>query len=143
MTKLAREALVPYSAEQMFTIVNDVCAYPSFLPWCESAQIDEASESAMSATLTLARAGLRYSFSTRNTLSFPDRITMELIKGPFSHLYGEWDFIPLGEDGCRVRMQLDFEVGGRVARTALGSVFNKAADTMVDAFCDRADKLHG
>jgi len=30
---------MPYSARIMFEIVNDVAAYPEFLPWCADSRI--------------------------------------------------------------------------------------------------------
>lgn len=34
MPQISRTALVPYSAEQMYQLVNDVQSYPQFLPGC-------------------------------------------------------------------------------------------------------------
>jgi ribosome-associated toxin RatA of RatAB toxin-antitoxin module len=34
MPRITRSALVMFSAEQMFRLVNDVDAYPEFLPVC-------------------------------------------------------------------------------------------------------------
>jgi ribosome-associated toxin RatA of RatAB toxin-antitoxin module len=42
-----------------------------------------------------------------------------------------------------VQLDLDFEYAGRIVRTALGPVFNRSADTLVDAFCARARSLYG
>ncbi|MGH8162516.1 MAG: type II toxin-antitoxin system RatA family toxin, partial [Gammaproteobacteria bacterium] len=33
MREIHRSAWVPYSADEMFALVNDVEAYPRFLPW--------------------------------------------------------------------------------------------------------------
>jgi len=39
MKKISRTALLPYSALQMYNLVNDVAAYPKFLPWCGAAEV--------------------------------------------------------------------------------------------------------
>ena len=91
MTQVDRSALVLHSAQQMFDIVNDVKAYPAFLPWCESTDLLFADDHKMEATLHLAKAGLRYSFSTRNALQRPERIEIELLEGPFSPFIGCMD----------------------------------------------------
>ncbi|HQT42767.1 MAG TPA: SRPBCC family protein, partial [Halothiobacillus sp.] len=39
MTTISRQIQVPYNAAQMYALVNDVAAYPQFLPWCESAKV--------------------------------------------------------------------------------------------------------
>lgn len=34
MPQISRTALVPFSVEQMYQLVNDVKSYPDFLPGC-------------------------------------------------------------------------------------------------------------
>jgi ribosome-associated toxin RatA of RatAB toxin-antitoxin module len=41
MTLVQKSALVKFSALQMFELVNDIEAYPQFLPWCKKAKIIE------------------------------------------------------------------------------------------------------
>ncbi|HBS26478.1 MAG TPA: ubiquinone-binding protein, partial [Gammaproteobacteria bacterium] len=38
MSSINRQALVPYSPEQMFALVDDINAYSQFLPWCASSE---------------------------------------------------------------------------------------------------------
>jgi ribosome-associated toxin RatA of RatAB toxin-antitoxin module len=40
-------------------------------------------------------------------------------------------------------MNLRFEMDSKLAGMVLGKVFEKAADTLVQAFCERADDLYG
>jgi len=58
-------------------------------------------------------------------------------------LEGDWQFTALGDAGCRVEMNLRFEMDSKLAGMVLGKVFEKAADTLVQAFCERADDLYG
>jgi ribosome-associated toxin RatA of RatAB toxin-antitoxin module len=37
MRVINRSAIVPYSAPQMYRLVEDVESYPDFLPWCSAA----------------------------------------------------------------------------------------------------------
>ena len=143
MRRVNRSAHVPYSSAQMFDVINDVDRYADFLPWCVSSKMLQDENNIMVARLVIARGGLKHSFSTRNVHKRPDSIQIELLKGPFSKLSGLWEFTQLGEDGCRVHMDLSFDFDSRVMNMTLASVFNVAADTMVDAFCDRADELYG
>ena len=144
MREVVRSALMPFSAEQMFDVVNDVEDYPEFLPWCVSSEILQSTSDLMIARLELAKGGIRQSFSTRNSLEFPSRIDISLVEGPFAMLEGHWKFKQLGEDGCRVDMTLRFDFDNRVMNATLGKVFNSAADKLVDAFCERAGKrYHG
>ena len=142
MRQVDRSALLPYSAEQMFELVNDVSAYPAFLPWCNASRIISVEPEVLVAELTVARSGITQSFTTRNLLYRPERIELQLVDGPFKKLAGSWDFRSLGQDGCRVEMQLSFEVDSRLAGVLLERVFEQATNSLVDAFCQRADELY-
>jgi len=143
MRRVNCSAYVPYSSIQMFDVVNDVEQYAEFLPWCVSSKVLQDENDIMVARLEIARAGLTHSFTTRNVRRSPDSIQMDLVKGPFSKLSGLWEFTQLGNDGCQIRMDLSFDFDSRVMNMTLASVFNVAANTMVDAFCERADELYG
>jgi len=140
-----RSALVPLPPSALFEIVDDVARYPEFLPWCARAEILEQRDGELVAELELAGRGIRERFTTRN-LRFPhERIELHLVSGPIRTFSGIWTFTRLGADeGCKVALALDFEFAG--ARALLGSAFSgvfvKAADRMVDAFCQRARLLH-
>ena len=45
-----------------------------------------------------------------------------------------WTFTPLGDHGCKVALDLDFEVSNPVTGFALRVGFQKLADRMVDDF---------
>lgn len=143
MTTIERSALVPYTADQMFDVVEHVAAYPDFLPWCSRANVLEQSREHQVAELELSRAGMMQRFTTRNTLERPGRITLALVRGPFRRLTGEWRFTPLGNMGCKVELMLTFEMDGQLMKMALGQLWAMAADRMVDAFCVRAESLYG
>ncbi len=143
MQKIERSALVPYSAEQMFDIINDVEAYSEFLPWCESAELLSRTESELVGRLTLSRGNVRQTFTTRNKTDRPHTMTIDLVEGPFKALTGRWTFTQIGEGGCRVHLKLGFEFDSRFMNFTFGKVFGAAADRLVDAFCKRADKLYG
>lgn len=139
-SRVSRSALVPHSVERMFALVADVESYPAFIPWCVGSSLVEESAGVVAATLNVKRAGLRTSFSTRNTLSPPGAIHMSLIEGPFEALEGEWTFQRLGDAGARITLALDFRLSGPLA-VMLKPFLADMADSMVDAFCKRAQKL--
>ncbi|WP_305856267.1 type II toxin-antitoxin system RatA family toxin [Balneatrix alpica] len=143
MTTVDRSALVMHPAQAMYAIVNDVEAYPQFLPWCSAARILEVDEQHMVASLEVSKAGLSYRFTTRNELSAPYRISLELVEGPFKYLRGEWQFKALNEQACKVSLSLSFDFAGKLGSLAMGKVFNQIATTMVEAFCKRAESLNG
>ena len=92
MTTITRSSLVMYTPDQMFDLVNDVEAYPSFLPWCRDSKIISKNDKVICATLDIAKGGIHHEFSTRNTLQHGESIRIELIDGPFRHLEGFWQF---------------------------------------------------
>ena len=147
MKIVERSALVPYSADQMFTIINDIEGYPAFLPWCSGAEIIIREDNEMVARLDIEKAGLKQSFTTKNIWDCGSseqwQMEMLLVEGPFSHLEGLWSLQALGDDGCRVSIKLEFELNSRVMNATLGKVFGVASDKMVDAFCDRAERIYG
>lgn len=141
--KINRSALVMFSAEQMFALVNDVSSYPDFLPWCARANVLEESAEQMHASLLVSKSGVKHSFTTLNSLVRGERIGMSLVEGPFQSLKGEWRFTPLRSDACKVELDLQFELSKGVAKLAFGPIFSQAANTMVDAFCERAKTVYG
>ncbi|MBB5210948.1 type II toxin-antitoxin system RatA family toxin [Microbulbifer hydrolyticus] len=143
MTKIERSALVMYSAEQMFDLVNDVASYPQFLPGCRGAEILHRDEDTLEARLDLSRAGISQSFVTRNQLHRPDKMELVLVDGPFSEFNGCWTFTPLGEGACKVMFTLQFLARNRLLGVAAGKLFSGIANQMVDAMCERAKQIYG
>ncbi len=137
-----RSALVMHSAERMSSLVNDLAAYPQFLPWCSSALVLESESEYMLASIEVRKGAIKQSFTTRNDLTEDGKIIMNLVEGPFSYLKGVWDFIHLKEGACKVELTLDFEIKQNLAKVAFGKVFNQAANSMVDAFCERANQVY-
>lgn len=142
MTQVDRSALVLHTAQEMFDLINDVERYPEFLPWCARTEIISRTDDELVATLYLSKGGLKYSFTTRNTLNRPVSMTLELEEGPFSRLSGVWDFKPLSDEASKVSLSLQFEFSGKIASMAMSKVFNQVATTMVDAFVARADQVY-
>jgi len=142
MKKIARTALLPYSAEQVFHLVNDVARYPEFLPWCGGAEVMSESEFDMQAGVTISKAGIKQTFVTQNHLVPGRRIEMQLIDGPFKHLHGEWEFKVLDADACKIIFEIEFEVSNSLLNAAIGAVFEQIASTMVDSFCERAKQVY-
>lgn len=143
MIEIRRSALVKYSPTQMFDLVNDVEAYPKRFAWCTGAEVSERHEEMLVARLDLKFAGFKQSFTTRNTMMRPERLVMEMVDGPFRSLDGVWNFVALGDAGCRIAFALDFEYAGRLGGSALKLGFQGLAGRMVDDFCREADRIHG
>jgi ribosome-associated toxin RatA of RatAB toxin-antitoxin module len=142
MTVIARSALVRHSADAMYALVNDIEAYPQYLPGCVGAEITRRDEGVMEARLDLAKAGIRYSFTTRNQLIPPHRIELTLVEGPFEHFQGHWQFQALNERASKVTLELQFEMKGKLMGFAAKALFNGVANELVDALVKRANRLY-
>jgi ribosome-associated toxin RatA of RatAB toxin-antitoxin module len=143
MTVVQKSALVKYSARQMFDLVNDIEAYPQFLPWCVASRIIKQEGEIVDAELTISKGGFKKSFSTRNKIDDGGRITVSLLEGPFTSLEGVWNFMPLREDASKIALDLEFEMPSMLANMAFGAVFNQICNTMVTSFTERAKQVYG
>lgn len=143
MTHVQKSALVKFSAQQMFELVDNIEAYPEFLPWCSGSRIISRTAEMVEAELSIAKGGFHKSFATRNKLDNGGRIYMSLLNGPFSSLEGVWDFMPLREDASKISLDLQFEMSGVLASLAFGAVFNQICNTMVSSFTQRAKQVYG
>jgi ribosome-associated toxin RatA of RatAB toxin-antitoxin module len=132
-----------YSAEQMYQLINDVLAYPSFLPDCSDSKIISQTENSVTAALLVSKGGLRKWFTTQNTLISNEEVQLTLVDGPFKKLKGSWKFTPLSEDACKVSLELDYEFANKMFDIAFGRVFNHLTNNMVQAFTQRAKEVYG
>jgi ribosome-associated toxin RatA of RatAB toxin-antitoxin module len=125
----------------MFDLVASVEEYPEFLPWCGGAEVHQRTEEGMVASIRIAYKGISQSFTTENRHERPHRIELKLRDGPFSRLHGVWTFKALTESACRVELEMDYEMRSGLISQLLGPVFGQIAQTMVDAFVNRAEAL--
>lgn len=127
----------------MFDLVADVESYKDFLPWCSNSRRVSLGEKSMCGWIEVSRLGITQAFSTCNELYPPDRMTLTLNEGPFKQLHGEWQFITLREDACKVIMTMEFEFSGKLIDAAFGKVFHKIANSLVESFVRRAREVYG
>jgi ribosome-associated toxin RatA of RatAB toxin-antitoxin module len=148
MKHVRKSVLIWYTPHEMYGLVTDVAAYPQFLPWCERSEVLEQDERGMTARLSLAYAGVRHAFTTRNE-HVPERsVVVSLVDGPFSVLDGTWLFDPLGGEGqaaraCRIGFDLRYAFSSRALEAVVSPVFDRIANTFVDSFVKRAEQVHG
>ena len=143
MKKIEKSALVPHTPEQMFNLVDDIDAYAVFLPWCSRSKVVERTSDMVVGDLEISYSSLNKSFVTRNINTPHSQIEMQLVEGPFKHLKGLWLFTPLGNDGCKIELSMEFEFSNKLLDMTVGPVFGKLANSLVDAFTERAAKVYG
>ncbi len=163
MKSLQKSVLIWYSAPQMFALVTDVAKYPDFLPWCDHSRVLQLDADGMTAELGLSMGGLRQVFTTRNEHDVNRRVGMSLVNGPFSSLEGVWSFSPVGASdtgvatdevegsapitamasACRVSLSLQYGFDNAALQAVVGPVFDRIANSLVDAFVKRAITVYG
>lgn len=141
--KVQRSAILPYSSEQMYAVINDVRSYPEFLNWCSAATVHRESSSTQVAELTIAYRKLAFSFSTENTLTQNENIQMQLVAGPFKDLSGHWALQSLGDSACKVSLQMGFTFDNPITHRLFAKVFQSVVSAQVDAFQKRAEHVYG
>jgi ribosome-associated toxin RatA of RatAB toxin-antitoxin module len=132
-----RSALVDRPAAQLFDVIEAAEHYPSFLPWCAAATIVFRDEATVSADIRMRFAGVALELRTRNPKRRPEHMTIHLERGPFRRFEGEWRLTPLTPAACKVEFALDYEFASDTVTRVAGRMFDRIADTMVDAFVRR------
>jgi ribosome-associated toxin RatA of RatAB toxin-antitoxin module len=149
MKHVKRSVLLWYSPAEMYGLVTDVKAYPSFLPWCERAEVLEEHATGVTARLHLAYLGLRQAFTTRNRHEIDKSVMLELVDGPFAQLDGTWCFVPVPmaqgpkAKACKVEFELRYRFANTALEALISPVFDRIANTFVDSFVKRAEQVHG
>lgn len=143
MPTINQSALVPYSAKQMYQLVNHYEAYPQFLSGCVGAKTLSLGENELKAELVIQKLGISQRFTTHNTMIENEKITMNLVEGPFRYLTGAWTFHPFDEQSCKIALRLDFEFSSPMIGLVFGKIFNELTLKMVNAFKQRAKEVYG
>jgi len=143
MTIINKSALVPYSALEMYQLVDDIESYPEFLPWCGGSEVISRNEDEAKASILLSRSGIKKTFTTLNRLQHGKMIEMRLIEGPFRHLEGFWRFESLSDTASKIMFDIEFEFSNKLLAMTVGPVFSQITNTMVDAFTIRAVEVYG
>ena len=142
---------LPYTAEQMYVLVNGVEYYPDFLPWCVGTRVRNRQETptghSMEADMIVGFKGIseRYTCTvvgSNTEQGIAPRIDIQYLSGPFKHLYNHWIFTPT-DGGCMVDFRVEFEFKSRVMSAMLSPFFEDVSKRMVSAFEKRAETLYG
>ena len=142
MAQVKKTVIINHSASEMFLLVDDVLKYPEFLPWCGGVDLIHQDDQSTTATLHIAYHGLHQNFTTQNSKTFPNSMTIQLKDGPFKHMDGVWQFIALNDEACKIEFSLNYEFANQFLEKIIAPVFNHIANTFVDGFVVRADKIY-
>ncbi|MFZ3088865.1 MAG: type II toxin-antitoxin system RatA family toxin [Methylotenera sp.] len=142
MAQVRKTVIINHSAGDMYLLVDNVLKYPEFLPWCGGVDLIQQDAQSTVATLHIAYHGLHQKFTTENTKTFPSSMNIQLKDGPFKHLDGNWQFLALNEEACKIEFSLNYEFANHFLEKIIAPVFNHIASTFVDEFVARADEIY-
>ena len=142
MTHIYHEIMEPYSAQQMFDLVNDINAYPQFVPDCNDTGVLQRDENLLLAYIEVEKFGFKKRFTTLNRLKEPSKIEITLIDGPFKKLVGAWTFTPISENQSKITFDLNFEFNSKLLDMTFTPIFKDIMKNMVIAFSNRAKQLY-
>ena len=142
MARINKKTNVKFSANQMYSLVNDIETYPDFLPWCTDANIISSDEATLTASISISVGRRKKIFTTLNTMREGISINMILIQGPFKELNGQWIFQDNSEGGSTVSLEMQFEFKNKLLKYTFGTAFKKIIDSLVDVFIERANVIY-
>ena len=143
MASIKRSALVQYSADQMFDLVNDIEKYPEFMLGCVEAVVIDRDDESVVGKLKLSKAGITQEFTTKNLLTRPNSIEMQLVEGKFKTFSAQWSFDVLSDAACKVALSMDFEFDYFFIDTAAEKLLTSSANSLMDAIVVRAKETYG
>ncbi|MBI5329697.1 MAG: type II toxin-antitoxin system RatA family toxin [Betaproteobacteria bacterium] len=143
MAEVIKSVLVPYSAVEMFDLVDRVEDYPKFLPWCGGTELIRRDETVTAAAIEISYLSVKQRFSTENAKRYPEEMQIRLTSGPFRSMEGYWRFKALAEQACKIEFRLHYEFSSHLLEKVVGPVFGMVTNNLVDAFVHRAEQQYG
>ena len=126
----------------MFDLIEAAEHYPAFLPWCAAATVLERDDRVVVADIHVNYRNIRLDFTTRNPKRRPDFMAITLERGPFRRFDGDWHLTPLATAACKIEFALRYDFATPILDRLAGPVFERIANTLVDAFVTRAEQVH-
>lgn len=143
MSSIKRTVQADHSVQQMYQLINDIPAYPAFVPGCIAARVLAQQAHQITASLWLSQAGIQKMMTTQNHLVPYESITLQLIEGPFRYLSGGWYLQPLTSHTCQITLDLQFELNSPWLDYLFGFLFKELLNRMTMAFTQRAAVIYG
>lgn len=132
-----------HSVQQIYQLINDIPAYPLFVPGCLVARVLEQQVQKITALMVIGYAGVEKTVVTQNRAILNQSVQLQLITGPLKRLSGGWYLHPLTPGSCQVRFELQFELLNLWLDRWMEQGAKMLADRMVEAFVQRARAIYG
>lgn len=142
MSEIKFSIIEPHNAKQLFHLVNDINAYPEFIPNCVRSGILQEKDDNLIAFIEVAKLGFHKRFITKNTLIDERQIDITLVDGPFKYLRGCWKFEPISPSSSRIIFYLRLEFKNKLLEFTFSPIFKEIMLSMVNAFSRRAKQVY-
>tara|TARA_B100002051_G_C16175938_1_gene364991 strand:- start:78 stop:518 length:441 start_codon:yes stop_codon:yes gene_type:complete len=144
LPKLSKTKKLSYTKNELCDLVLDINSYSEFLPWCLASRINTKENNIILADLVIGFKMFREKFTSEVIFTYPEEINVKYVDGPFRYMNNYWKFISMDDSReTEVFFDIDFEFKSLVLEKLIGTVFNRAADKMIDAFELRAKEVYG
>lgn len=142
MPRHSEQRVLPYSVEQIYSLVTDVDQYHQFLPWCVESRVTQREATYFDAILVVGYKMFRENFHSRVHCVENETVSVEYKRGPMKNLTNQWRF-EAHEGGCLVHFDVAFEFHNPLLQGLINAFFHEAFGRMVNAFEGRARDLYG
>ncbi len=141
------QRLLPYTPDQLYSMVADIESYPKFLPWCAAARILQRDGDVLKADLVIKYKAFHEKYTSRVELTPPaegraGEVHVSLVEGPFAHLTNDWRFTP-DPAGTILDFHIDFRLKSFILEKLMAGMFDSTFGKMMQAFEKRAAELFG
>ena len=103
--------------------------------------IVERDDSVVVADIHVNYRNVRFNFTTRNPKRRPEFMAITLERGPFRRFDGDWHLVELAPDACKIEFALRYDFESSLLGRLASPVFERIANTLVDAFVSRAEQV--
>jgi ribosome-associated toxin RatA of RatAB toxin-antitoxin module len=132
--KLHFSECIPGSAGAIFERIVDVGSYPSFLPYCQKAEVRAIDETEFRARLWLSKGWISLSFESHVRLEPFQNIYMSSESGPFRSLQGFWKLTEKSESETDVELSLTIDFFSYWQKQMLMPFASVVAKELIGAF---------
>jgi coenzyme Q-binding protein COQ10 len=143
MVTYTHQAILNYTAAQLFDLVADVERYPEFIPWMIATYVHRRTDRAIWTDLTVGMGPFRKRFSTIAILDRPDQIAINSRDPMFERFEQRWTFKPLADGGTHVEYFVDFKFRSFLLQALIDASFADRASAIISAYTRRARRLYG
>jgi ribosome-associated toxin RatA of RatAB toxin-antitoxin module len=137
-----REKKLHYTQQQIYDVISDINSYQQHLPWCSKSAVLWEKDNLLEGMIEINFGLFRYSFSTLNQITPPEKIELRLSSGPFKSLTGYWSMKKIQDNLTLVSFDLNFEFNNPLLMSPFSIFFELICSELINAFEKRMETLY-